>query len=89
MYDTVLEFTNSGDCGPVSLFGGDGADTFRARAVATIQDYETHESIELLQAVGSVLTSVTGSVTTVFVDGNVAVFIDGVWDSSQLNVVFA
>ena len=72
-----------GDCGPVS------ADTFRVGAVATIQDYETQDSIELLQAVGSVSTSVSGSVTTVFVGGNVAVFIDGVWDSSQLNVVFA
>lgn len=46
--DDVLEFNDQGDCGPISLFGGDGADTFRIGARATIQDYETVDTIVLL-----------------------------------------
>merc|ERR1712194_780207 len=64
----VLEFNESGGCGPVSFFGGDGMDTFRVGAMVTIQDYEGHDTIELLQEEGTISTFVSDSVTTVFVD---------------------
>mmetsp|Transcript_21980 Transcript_21980/g.47755 ORF Transcript_21980/g.47755 Transcript_21980/m.47755 type:complete len:213 (+) Transcript_21980:1566-2204(+) len=86
--DDILEFNDSGECGRVSLFGGDGADTFRVGARAIIQDYETLENIVLLQETGSISTSIADSVTTVLVDGVAVVDVDGVWDESQLNIAF-
>mmetsp|Transcript_11764 Transcript_11764/g.15512 ORF Transcript_11764/g.15512 Transcript_11764/m.15512 type:complete len:295 (-) Transcript_11764:855-1739(-) len=84
----VLEFSESGICGPVSLFGGDGADTFRVGAKCTIQDYEIVDIIKLNMGEGSITTSVTNSVTTVSIDGDEVVDVDGVWTSDDLNIVF-
>merc|ERR1712086_784220 len=84
----VLEFNESGGCGPVSFFGGDGMDTFRVGAMVTIQDYEGHDTIELLQEEGPISTFVSDSVTTVFVDGDEALMVDGVWSTNELDIVF-
>lgn len=84
----VLEFDTKGNCGPVSLFGGDGADTFRIGALATIQDYKTEDTIVLLREAGAITTSTQKSVTTVRVDGKKVVKIAGIYDSSDLNIVF-
>mmetsp|Transcript_12252 Transcript_12252/g.21228 ORF Transcript_12252/g.21228 Transcript_12252/m.21228 type:complete len:319 (+) Transcript_12252:1158-2114(+) len=88
--DDYLQVENDDDdCGPVSLFGGDGADQFQIGRFATIQDYETKDTIELVQEEGDITTSVTDFVTTVFVDGVAALDIDGVWDTSDLKIVFS
>jgi len=84
----VLEFNESGGCGPVSFFGGDGMDTFRVGAMVTIQDYEGHDTIELLQEEGTISTFVSDSVTTVFVDGDEVLVVDGVWSTNELHIVF-
>jgi len=84
----VLEFSSAGNCGPVSLFGGDGADTFRVGARATIQDYETQDTIKLLREEGPVWTSITNLVTTVWVDIVAVVDVVGVWDTNDLHIVF-
>ncbi|KAL7540695.1 hypothetical protein ACHAXR_010308 [Thalassiosira sp. AJA248-18] len=89
--EEILEFDDPGNCGPVSLFGGDGADTFRIGAKVTIQDYETQDSIVLLQEYDVITTSVTDSVTTVFIGGAAVLDVDGVWATNatnQLNIVF-
>ena len=83
-----MEFSAAGNCGPVSLFGGNGADTFQVGARATIQDYETQDTIKLLQEEGIVLTSITNLVTTILVDGVVVVDVVGVWDINDLHIVF-
>jgi hypothetical protein len=83
-----LEFNESGGCGPVSFFGGDGMDTFRVGAMVTIQDYEGHDTIELLQEEGTISTFVSDSVTTVFVDGDEVLVVDGVWSTNELDIVF-
>jgi len=86
--DDVLEFNTSGNCGPVSLFGGWGADTFRIGARATIQDYEEGDTIRLLNTRNRarLTRSFANLVTTVFVDGSAAVYVAGEWNLSQLNI---
>jgi len=96
--DDVLEFDDSGGCGPVSFFGGDGMDTFRVGrlrlgfglglAVVTIQDYESHDTIELLQEEGTISTIESDSVTTIFVDKAAVLMVDGVWRAHELDIVF-
>merc|ERR1712194_760734 len=84
----VLEFNDSDRCGPVSFFGGDGMDTFRVGAMVTVQDYEGHDTIELLQEEGTISTFVLDSVTTVFVDGDAVLMVDGVWSTNRLDIIF-
>ena len=72
----------------MSLFGGDGADTFRVGAKCTIQDYEIEDVIKLNMEEGSITTSVSNSLTTVSIDGFEVVDVDGVWTSNDLNIVF-
>lgn len=85
----MLEFNIFDDCGPVNLFGGYGVDTFRIGAAgATIQDYETQDTIELLREEGPVTVFFENDVTTVLVDGDAVVDLDGVWSTNQLNIVF-
>ena len=90
--DDVLESTVGEECGPVNLFGGFGADTFRVggdAARATIRDYEPGEDkIVLLRGTGALATSVDDLVTTVLVDGVPVVALDGVWADSDLDVNF-
>merc|ERR1712085_130866 len=71
----VLVFSDSGVCGPVSLFGGDGMDIFRVGAMVTVQDYESHDTIEILQEEGTISTSISNSVTTVFVNNNAVLMV--------------
>ena len=82
-----MEFSAAGNCGPVSLFGGDGADTFQVGARATIQYYETQDTIKLLQEEGIVSTSITNLITTVLVDEVEVVDVVGVWDTNDLHMV--
>jgi len=84
----VLVFSDSGVCGPVSLFGGDGMDIFRVGAMVTVQDYESHDTIEILQEEGPISTSISDSVTTVFVNNNAVLMVDGVWSTNELNIIF-
>lgn len=77
------------NCGPVNLFGGDGADTFKIGRRVTIQDYEENkDTIELLQAPGSLTRFVANDVTTILVDDIAIVDLDGIWDLGQLNIQF-
>lgn len=91
----VLQVNDSGNCGSVSLFGGDGSDTFIINGLGyvTIQDYEAQDTIEIVQGLvselGIISTSVVSSVTTVSVDGTPVVDVDGTWTSDELNIIFA
>lgn len=84
----MLEFDAPGTCGPVCLFGGDGADTFRIGAMAMIQDYKVDDTIVLLREKGAITASIEKMVTTVRVDGEKVVKIAGHWGASDLNVLF-
>lgn len=86
--DDVLEFNHPGVCGPVSFFGGDGMDVFRVGGMVTIQDYEDQETIMLLQEEGTISTVASDSVTTVFVDNDAVLMVDGVWNTTELNIFF-
>merc|ERR1712194_717210 len=74
--------------GPVSLFGGDGMDIFRVGAMVTVQDYESHDTIEILQEEGTISTSISNSVTTVLLNNNAVLMVDGVWSTNELNIIF-
>lgn len=89
----MLEFDAQGACGHVSLFGGDGADTFRIGASATIQDYKPEDTIVLLQDPGRIKTITYYSHTYVFVGrwglwNPPVVNIAGDWDKDDLNISF-
>merc|ERR1711966_484265 len=86
--DDVLELNHPEVCGPVSFFGGDGMDVFRVGGMVTIQDYEDQEAIVLLQSEGTISTVVSNSVTTVFVDNDAVLMVDGVWNTEDLNISF-
>lgn len=90
--DDILESTVGEECGPVNLFGGFGADTFRiggSVARATIQDYKSGEdTIILLRESGPLTISIDNSVTTILIDGVPVVALDGVWADSDLDVYF-
>merc|ERR1711862_394939 len=92
--DDVLESSVAGECGPVSLFGGFGADTFLIGgdvARATVQDYEAGELILLPRKAGAVTYELNAGMTpttTVLVD-DVPVFdLSGIWEESDLNIRF-
>lgn len=86
----IVNDPSEDNCGPVSLFGGDGADTFKIGRQVTIQDYEENEdTIELLQAPGTLSRFVANGVTTIFVDGIAVVDLDGRWTLNRLNIQFA
>lgn len=85
----VLELNHPGVCGPVSFFGGDGMDVFRVGGMVTIQDYEDQDIIVLLQGEGTISTVASDSVTTVFVDDDAVLMVDGVWNTEELNIVFS
>merc|ERR1712085_74433 len=57
-------------------------------AMVTVQDYEGHDTIELLQEEGTISTFVLDSVTTVFVDGDAVLMVDGVWSTNRLDIIF-
>ena len=85
----VLIVNDEDNCGPVNLFGGDGADTFKIGRRVTIQDYEENkDTIELLQASGTLSRFVANDVTTIFVDNTAVVDLDGKWRLGQLNIQF-
>merc|ERR1719401_11019 len=93
--DDVLESSVSGECGPVSLFGGFGTDTFRIggdAARATVQDYEAGEPILLLREAGAVTYALNVGMTpttTVLVDGAPAFDLSGIWEESDLDIQFS
>merc|ERR1712029_1217124 len=86
----VLEFDHQGDCGPVSLFGGDGADTFRIGAMATIQDYKAEDKIVFLREPGTITTYTNDdeSVTTVKVNSDRVVKMAGDFKAGDLDISF-
>merc|ERR1712194_95912 len=85
--DDVLEFNNSGNCGPVYLFGGWGADTFRIGAFATVQDYDEGEDvIRLLGVSGRLTTSFANDMTTISANDVAVVAAAGQWNLNQLNI---
>merc|ERR1711862_938171 len=92
--DDVLESSVAGECGPVSLFGGFGADTFIIDgdvARATVQDYEAGEPILLPRKAGAVTyelnAGMTPTTTVLVVD--VPVFdLSGIWGEIDLNIRF-
>ena len=86
--DDTLVFLGGVECGPVSLFGGEGADIFRIGKVATIQDYEPEDTIELVQAAGTVSRDIIGAKTIVNVNGSPAVILDGEYELLDLNILF-
>ena len=86
--DDTLEFIGGVDCGSVHLFGGSGADIFRVGTVATIQDYEPEDTIELVQAAGTLSRDIIGAKTIVNVNGSPAVILDGEHELLDLNILF-
>merc|ERR1711865_1259710 len=44
--------------------------------------------IEILQEEGPISTSISDSVTTVFVNNNAVLMVDGVWSTNELNIIF-
>merc|ERR1711862_729958 len=92
--DDVLESSVAGECGPVSLFGGFGADTFIIDgdvARATVQDYEAGEPILLPRKAGAVTYELNAGMTpttTVLVDGVPVFDLSGIWGESDLNIRF-
>ena len=96
IFGTGKEDTLTVNCvqgSPVEVYGFYGDDvlivTFNIGRRVTIQDYEENkDTIELLQASGTLSRFVANDVTTIFVDSIAVVDLDGQWDLGQLNIQF-